>query len=79
LGGRYCSIQGGLAAQLKLRDRGSGELYTLYANSLTPDLEADADTDIVYDYVGLTLGHRRDVFFALAGSRTPRAWPPESD
>ena len=79
LGGRYCSIQGGLAAQLKLRDRESGELYTLYATRLTPDLEAVADTAILYDDVGITLWHRRDVFFALAGSRTPRAWPPESD
>lgn len=79
LGGRYCSIQGGLAAQLKLRDRETGDLHTLYATRLTSDLETVVDTATTYDSVGITIWRHRDVFFALAGDKTPTAWPQDSD
>ena len=79
LGGRYCSIQGGLAAQLKLRDQETGDLHTLYATRLTSDLETVVDISTTYDNVGITFWRDRDVFFALAGGDTPNAWPQDSD
>ena len=79
LGGRYCSIQGGLAAQLRLRDQETGELHTLYATRLTSDLETVVDTATTYDNVGITFWRDRDVFFALAGGDTPNAWPQNSN
>ncbi|MDE0713190.1 MAG: hypothetical protein OXH60_13780 [Rhodospirillales bacterium] len=79
LGGRYCSIQGGLAAQLKLRDQETGDLHTLYATRLTSDLETVVDTATTYDNVGITFWRDGDVFFTLAGGETPNAWPQDSD
>ena len=46
VGGRYCSINGGLAAQLKVRDRDTGSLLTLYVTDLTETLD------------GISLGER---------------------
>ena len=79
LGGRYCSIEGGLAAQLKLRDQETGRLHTLYATRLTADLETVVDTATTYDDVGITFWRHGDVFFALAGGDTPNAWPQDSN
>jgi hypothetical protein len=39
IGGRYCSIQGGLAAQLKVKHAGTGIVHTLYVTRLTSTLE----------------------------------------
>lgn len=39
LGSRYCSIQGQIAAQVKLKDK-QGKIYTLYQTQLSDDLEA---------------------------------------
>ena len=79
LGGRYCSIQGRLAAQLRLRDQETGDLHTLYATRMTSDLETVVDTATTYDNVGITFWRDRDVFFALAGGDTPNAWPQNSN
>lgn len=79
LGGRYCSIQGGLAAQLKLRHQETGDLHTLYATRLTSDLQTVVDIATTYDNVGITFWRDRDVFFALAGGDTPNAWPQDSN
>lgn len=38
LGGRYCSIQGELAAQLKIRHTMSGIIHTLYVTRMTSEL-----------------------------------------
>ena len=38
LGGRYCSIQGHLAAQLKLKHKKTGNVKTLYVTRLTESL-----------------------------------------
>lgn len=67
LGGRYCSIEGGLAAQIKLSDRGTGRIHTLYATALTPALAGIADAIAVHDGVEISLWREGEVFFALAG------------
>ena len=66
VGGRYCSIHGNLAAQLKLRERDSDAVHTLYVTGLTPDLVGVADGTAIHDGVEITLWHEKDVFFGLA-------------
>lgn len=67
LGGRYCSIQGGIAAQLKLRDRTTDAVRTLYATKLTPTLAGIGNSDAVHDGVAISLWQDDGVFFGLAG------------
>ena len=38
LGGRYCSIQGVTATQLRLKDKSSGQVQTLYQTVYKPDV-----------------------------------------
>ena len=66
LGGRYCSIQGGLAAQIKVRDTTDGRIHTLYATQMTPALEKIGAREDVRDEVRITLWSEGDVFFGLA-------------
>ena len=66
LGGRYCSIHGNLAAQLKLREAGTGAVHTLYVTGLTPDLVGVAGGASEHDGVAITLWREQDVFFGLA-------------
>lgn len=48
VGGRYCSVQSEFAAQLKLREKGTGEICTLYVVPLTPVLrQVKADTRVI--------------------------------
>lgn len=74
LGGRYCSIHGNLAAQLKLRDPNSGSVHTLYVTGLTSGLADVADGTAVHDGVEITLWHEEGVFFGLA-SDAPGSLP----
>jgi len=74
IGGRYCSIHGNLAAQLKLRDRDSDAVHTLYVTGLTPDLVNVADGTARHDGVEITLWHENDIFFGLA-SDAPQSLP----
>lgn len=66
VGGRYCSIQGSLAAQIKMRDPASGEIRTLYATTLNPDLETVGGQSAVHDGVAISLWTEQGVFFGLA-------------
>ncbi len=66
LGGRYCSIQGKLAAQVKIRARDSGRLLTLYATELTPELANISRQETVHDAVRIKMWSESDVFFGLA-------------
>ncbi len=67
LGGRYCSIHGGLAAQLKLRDKNTGQLLTLYVTKLTKKLGGLTPLDAERDGVPIRLWQENGRFFALAG------------
>jgi anti-sigma factor RsiW len=67
VGGRYCSIQGGLAAQLKIRDKISGELLTLYITPLTDELEGIGELVEELDGVQVRMWEENGRFFGLAG------------
>ena len=63
-GARYCSIQGNLAALLKLQ---IGERrHTLYVTSTTADLENLAPRSDIHDGVEIRLWQEGERFFALA-------------
>jgi len=69
LGGRYCSIQGQLALQLKLRDR-AGNLYTLYQAPLNKLLSGIRQGEQTIDGVRITLWREAGLLFGLASSQT---------
>jgi len=66
IGGRYCSIQGGLAAQLKVRNRTSGALSTLYVTELTEKLARIKEQQVLQGSVDIHLWQQQGRFFGLA-------------
>ncbi|GEM_PF-1590909 len=66
LGGRYCSIQGNLAAQIRLADE-TGRIHTLYQSALTEDLKKLQTGDLEQDGLKLTLWREGGLLFGLAG------------
>lgn len=66
LGGRYCSIHGGLAVQLKAREKASGEFVTLYVTKLTDQLEEITPLDAEFDGVRIQLWKEDNRVLALA-------------
>lgn len=69
IGARYCSIQGGIAAQVKLR-AGDGEQVTLYQTKLNGELAALDGQRYVTDNVSVQTWQDGDVFFGLASTAT---------
>ncbi len=69
LGGRYCSIQGQLALQLKLQDR-AGNRYTLYQAPLNKLLTGIQQGEQVIDGVRITLWREAGLLLGLASSQT---------
>ena len=76
LGGRYCSIQGQLALQLKLQDR-AGNRYTLYQAPLNKLLTGIQQGEQIIDGVRITLWREAGLLFGLASSQTQA--PGEND
>ena len=68
VGGRYCSIRGELAAQLKVEDKVSGEWLTLYITPLTDQLERISSSEEIFEGVHIRCWQEEGRFFALAGS-----------
>lgn len=66
VGGRYCSIQGKLAAQLKVQDKVTGKLATLYITPVTEKLAEIKDQDVVHDNVSIRLWKNDRTFYGLA-------------
>jgi hypothetical protein len=66
VGGRYCSIQGGLAAQLKVRNRVSGTVSTLYVTELTEKLARIKEQHVLQGSVEIHLWQQQGRFFGLA-------------
>ena len=64
-GGRYCSIQGQMAAQLKYKDE-QGVGYTLYQTNLTPLLNKLEAGNQVIDGVSIRYWKENDRLFGLA-------------
>jgi len=69
IGGRYCSIHGGLAAQLKVRDTITGEIVTVYVTKLTEALEDLTPLDTDFDGVRIRFRKENGRFLAIAGSK----------
>ncbi|MEM7249364.1 MAG: hypothetical protein AAF533_28885 [Acidobacteriota bacterium] len=65
VGGRYCSIDGAIAAQLRLED-GAGRHYTCYQTRRKPRLEDQTDQDTRVDGVRVRTWSSQDLFFGLA-------------
>lgn len=72
VGGRYCSIAGRLAAQLKLRHVDSEVVHTLYVTDLTPALSNVGNRTSTHD-IPIRLWAESDRFFGLAGERATQA------
>lgn len=66
VGGRYCSIQGRLAAQLKLTHRETGISHTLYVTRTTEALTGIADREVELDGAVIRLWTEGDRFFGMA-------------
>jgi len=67
LGGRYCSIQGRLAAQIKLEDE-DGRIRTLYQTSFDEHFDGLPDLERELDGIRIRVWREDDLLFALAGS-----------
>ncbi|KXF83036.1 hypothetical protein [Enterovibrio coralii] len=67
IGGRYCSIDGKLAAQLKVEHLESGDIYTLYQAKLPDMFSAEGVSDAIdVDGVEVRLWQEGGLLFGLA-------------
>ena len=67
VGARYCSIQGHLAAQIKLENP-QGKHYTLYERSLTDTPTLPSQSEYMVDGVRIQVWREAGLFFGLASS-----------
>ena len=67
IGTRYCSIQGQLAAQIKLKDS-KGNIRTLYQTQLNPKLSELPEKDYLVNGVKITQWQEHGLFFGLAST-----------
>jgi len=65
IGARYCSIQGNLAAQIRLQDN-SGNAYTLFQTPLTQSLNNQSELTSDVNNVFINRWQEDGVFFGLA-------------
>lgn len=70
VGGRYCSIQAQLAAQLKIRHRETGDLATLYVTELSPRLASLPGQRRTTDEFTVELWAQDGLLYALAYADT---------
>ncbi len=68
LGARYCSIQGNIAAQIKLIDS-KGESTTLYVTQLNEKLAALQNQSQLYEGLLISNWYEGDLFYSLAGHK----------
>ena len=66
IGGKYCSIQGQLAAQIKMKHKASGKSCTLYITQLTDHLEQASARTEVLDDVMVEIWKKDNRLFVLA-------------
>jgi len=68
VGGRYCSIGGHLAAQLKIKNKTENKLHTVYQALLPKDFEPKNKTiDIFVDGVKVKMWEEKGLLIGLAG------------
>jgi hypothetical protein len=73
IGGRYCSLQGNIAAQLRVRKPGNNSVQTLYQTEYRKDVfenmptleEGDKPVDIYVKGVKVTIWVEKGLLFAL--------------
>lgn len=68
VGGRYCSIQAQLAAQLKIRHPQTGRVATLYVTELSPQLASLPGQQRTDDEITVELWSQDGLLYALAKS-----------
>ncbi|WP_067520673.1 hypothetical protein [Endozoicomonas ascidiicola] len=71
LGGRYCSIQGKLAAQLKLRNRQNNRIYTFYQSLLPEPMASLKRYESYVDGIRVSLWQENNLLLGLAGQPEP--------
>ncbi|MAE97351.1 MAG: hypothetical protein CL910_22100 [Deltaproteobacteria bacterium] len=69
LGGRYCSLQGRMAAQLKLEDE-EGRVLTLYQTGFGEVFEGLPEEQRELDGIPIRIWREGDLLFGLAGAGT---------
>lgn len=66
VGGRYCTIQAQLAAQLKIRHPQTGSLATLYVTELSPELASLPGKQRSDEEVTVEIWAQGDLLYAMA-------------
>ena len=66
LGGRYCSINGKLAAQLKIKNLADNNIYTLYQASTKAGISGELSEMI--DGIGVSIWREKGLLLGLASS-----------
>ncbi len=66
VGGRYCSIQAQLAAQLRIRHSQTGRVATLYVTELSPQLASLPGQRLTDDEVTVELWTQDGLLYAMA-------------
>ena len=66
LGGRYCTLNGSLAAHLKLSDPETSKEYSLFLTPSTEDLLSIKSDETILSGVDVKLWHENDVVYAVA-------------
>ncbi|GJM15127.1 MAG: hypothetical protein DHS20C13_04540 [Thermodesulfobacteriota bacterium] len=66
MGGRYCSIQGNLAAQLKIKNNHTNDFETLYITELNPDLENVESADVNTEGVNIKIWNEDGLLYGIA-------------
>jgi hypothetical protein len=69
IGSRYCSIQGELAVQIKVRELGSTEAHTLFVAKASPRLKAIGEGHALARDVAIRYWREHDLFFAFAANQ----------
>lgn len=68
LGGRYCSINGKIAAQLKIKNLKNNSIYTFYQSAIDKDLQKPdtASMNDTIDGVGVSIWREQGLLLGLA-------------
>ena len=70
LGGRYCSINGKLAAQLKIKNLKDDTIYTLYQASTEAGIDQSGEARVtqMIDGIGVSIWREKGLLLGLASS-----------
>lgn len=66
MGGRYCSIQGNLAAQLKIKNKATNNIDTLYITNLNNELSDVKPTSVNVEGVNIEVWHENGLLYGKA-------------